>query len=255
MGITEIYKIWRQIVIDSPHRSEGQLNSFAVIDNLNQLNSATTEMSFNDYKAGWFWSRKTENKGAQAKILMEYDLLYLETVKSSNMTSPFSVETCHDLFVSVASPAECTDCKRTVPEIDDRNLFNLRTAIKEFFTYGMYTVSYDTMGFLDGEPLGFFDGDEWQYLNGGNDADLWMSEGRAAYLNSIDGFTVKGPKRVMTSYVNPGPLEIFQGGKYVDNLRVKTVQLVICDCYSEDQSFKYEEPTTKKLLMLKCDSC
>lgn len=256
MGIIDIYKIWRQIVIDSPYLAGGQLNSFAVIDSLSQLNSVTTELTHEDYRKGFFWSRSTANKGAtKGLVKMEYDLLYVETVKTSNVSSPFGGETCHPMFISVASPVECETCNyRNIPEIDEQNLFNLQTALREFFTYGLYKVIYNGMEYLDGSPMTGFDGEQWLFL-AGETSELWLSEGRAAWLNAKDEFMVSGPKKVITSIVNPGPIEIFQGGKYLDNLRIKTVQIEVCNCVIPVKAFNYQDMTTTELLMLKCDSC
>ncbi len=262
MEVLDIYKLFRQIVIDSPYLSGGgQLNSFAVLDNLSQLNAANEEMSFADYRKGWFWSRATENKGGQPKnIKLEYDMLMVETVKSSIMTSPFSNEICHPMFISVASPVECEGCKhRTIPEIDQRNLFNLQVALREFFTYGLYDVVMEGLGSLGGAPIVSLndDGDDDLLgLEGADQGKLWLSEARAAWINAQEGTSAHGPRKVITSYVNPTPLDIFQGGKYIDNLRMKTVQIEICNCAPDlTQNFNYQPMSTNELLMLKCDSC
>lgn len=196
MGTQEIYSIWRQIVIDSTYQKVGQLNSFAVLDSLSQLNAVNGEMSPDDYKKGFYWSRSTRNRGGlPSTIKLEFDLLFCETIKTSNMDSPSDRDTRHQLFVSVASPTQCPN-DRLIPEIDDRNLVNLQSAIREFLSYGLYSVKIqDQMAFLDGVGMASQDGTEWLF-DQSTTTPMWLSEGRAAYFKTLPGVTVTGPTMV-----------------------------------------------------------
>ena len=222
-----IIAIWRQIVKDFPHHKERRLNTFAVLDNKAQLNTNNLEKSYQQYLDGYFWSREHAVSGSSRNTLKkEYDILFLEN-KQLNLHDIERNAASVELFISVASQADCEGCKRSWEQVDRDNREMLVAALQEFYSYKLYD-------------------DEGEFA--------WISPGRAATMNPVP--TETGVE--IFQFIREGTqnIEIFTTTFGVDNVRAQSVKLTLDGCLLPNIIFDYSSPpAAKRHGVVPCNTC
>lgn len=229
LDLQTIFQIFRQTVIDYPYHECRRLNTFAVVDALSQFNQETLGKTWEDVKFGSYWVRNISPQSLQKKSA----ILAIET-KDAYKNSFDSSLMDYDIWINVLDHNQCDDCdcNRSIDQVDIDNAYMLSAIISELAKYNLYNVDA-----------------------GSGPVDLWLSEGRyQALKDSADIVDVKGRKTTLRSRMD-APLEIFTGGRGIDDYRIKTTMIKFRGCYgpSIDFNYSFEEGSTAG--MIKCNTC
>lgn len=137
----EIYKIFRDIVINYPNTNCRQLNTFASLFKSTDLNSPNLGKSYQDYKDGYFWSRAWVHSGASRDTIKgQYPLLSLEN-KEMSFNPCCNDEDCyewHMLIIDTLECGNCEGCNRTKDSVYSNLMAIAKNVMCEFSSYKAY---------------------------------------------------------------------------------------------------------------------
>lgn len=232
----DIINIFRQIVEDFPYLPCKQLDTFALVDGDDAFSTTNLKKTYEDYQAGFFWSRSWVLAGADPNTLCAtYPALILEH-KKSTYDNIRDDSVCHEFYLLVTDLLDCGDCecKRTPDQVKCDVMDVINSVLKEFVTYKLYDIT-------DGE-------DEYQ---------AWLSDGRKAYLQA------ENPEMIfefccndIAHSVNSDNIEINEWKSHSNNKVVGyATRLTICDCRAEKVEYDYTEKSVKELSTASCLSC
>lgn len=217
-----VFDIFRQIVLDMAYRPPYQVNSFMVVDQIPDIMHPSFGATYEDYLAGFFWSRTwVYQRAAPDKICAEFPALFIEARET--LFDPQCDETGKTTFYLVlVDKITCEGCppeiKRNGLSVKDYLLTSMRAILREFFSYSLY----DTDNGLS-----------------------WMSEGRADLL----GETIIEEQIISMTAANE--VEISDWGNYA-NMRGVMAKINIEYCKTFDVPFDYQNPVIEPLANIPC---
>jgi hypothetical protein len=233
-----LIQIFKQIVIDMSYDKDLQINSFAVVDDMIDLNHSSFGKTYEDYLDGFFFSRSWVNGGADAnEIKGEFPLLFVEQrslsmdrIDSDSLTLPF--------YFVVVDKISCDACPPGLTRTSEDTLRNtlamLRIFFKELLNYKNYTYT----------------------IPGPEKKSSWTTEGRLDYLiGEGDVLSRSGFSEDLESLLpDPARIQVSQWGNFKD-LRAHATEISFTVCDPATGSFSYENATVEDLGRTLCKTC
>lgn len=232
MDASTINNILRQIAMDMAYQPGRQLNGYALIGDWPQLRNDNWGMSIDDYNAGHFWSRAWAAQGGDPDTLCgEFPVLFSENRRHyMECLDDDDIKQVWDL--TVIDRIDCPGCpphlERTGEQVKRDTLLILRALIKELYTYQLSEV--DRNGTITFE---------------------WISQGRAAWINSQAGWEILDTIDHMSSHIDPDPIEINEWGNYPD-MRGHYTSLKFWYCEPAPIEFNYKDKVLQALGTTEC---
>ena len=136
------YAIVRQAVIDMAYNPGLSVNSFSVVDERADPMQDSYGATFEDYEAGYFWSRRWRLQGASPEAIKgEFPVLFLEEQETTTERAQQDNTTQTISFV-LMDKLECALCPKTerrTPLVVRENLKRMaRAIIAEISQYRLY---------------------------------------------------------------------------------------------------------------------
>lgn len=254
-NITEFLQILRSVAIHhSPDDLCGRLNTFAVVDQMTQLNADNAEMTRKHYEEGYFFSRDWYNGGADPnKIAKEYDMLIVRGLSiEPYRTDTDSKKWVYPLHLNVVGQLRCEFCPEgCIDTKEGRRLQvaqTLQQVIDELLTYQKYNVTPAT-----GDPFTAWASTAQAAALIGNgtwtDA-VWTTERLTTYIKN-DAFDIFIPDWSSLNRVNR---RVTEKDSLIDGVVAVAVAVYveICDPTSPF-GFDYETHSIQELGVVKCN--
>ena len=226
MTVEIFLQILRQIAIDFPHHTTRQLNSMALVYDWPDLRTPSWGKTYVDYLAGHFYSRAWENGGANPDTIHgQFPALFVEPgdVTANNIGS---TKTNRFTLLFVAQK-DCQDCEvRSAEAVRQDLLVLIQAFFEELHTYNRVTI---------------------------DDADMWLSSGRLAYLID-EGAEVDQYHEMIGAYLEPGEYRI-KNWLGMPDLVGAYVEIELETCEETEIEFTYEHPVIDALAVVKCKTC
>lgn len=225
LTLEHILDIFRSIVIAFPYHKERRLNTFGYVDRVSDLNAENLQKNYEQFDAGYFWSREWVNSGAErSTIKTDYDLLFVEN-KQMTVLNLYKtpVPVTYKIFITIASPVKCDDCKeRTWEQIDRDNRIMMVMVLQELFKFQLYEIT----------------------IGSGEDAEVivkWMTPTQADAYDALEDVTVTDGCMLLKNLIaEPSDnVLIYTSNFGVDALRTQTVELNFKACITPETNFNY----------------
>ena len=132
-----LYAILLQAVKDMAYRPGLTVNSFALVDGMPNLDHESYGYTFEDYRAGNFWSRDWVGAGAMSSELRGQWPVLMPELRESRTKSSNTIE--HTVDVTLVDHLTAAHCgPRSGPVVYD-NLLRMALAVRgEVLSYGLY---------------------------------------------------------------------------------------------------------------------
>ena len=211
------YHIARQAVIDMDYLPGVQINTFALVDGMPDLEGQSFGYGYSDFEHGYFWSRGWVLGGGDPNTIKgEFPVLFLEL----NGTDLDNGD--HEISLTLVDKIECESCPpelvRTGPTLTANLTRAARALLSEVNSYVLYDM---------GSTL------------------QWMSEGRAETVER--GFE----QDELSEYLDLTRVRIRPWGDY-PGLRGITLNLTLTTCESGAAPFRYDTPVDPLVGAINC---
>lgn len=227
LTLEDILLIFRSIVIAFPWHNKRRLNTYALVDNIRDLNAENLQKNYEQFDAGYFWAREWVDSGASRDTLKtDYDLLFLECKQMTILDlfrNPKPVS--YKIFITIASPVKCNDgTERSWEQVDRDNREMMVMVLTELYTVKLYEITIEAVGEGEGETY-----------------HQWMTPGEAAAYDALERYTVIDTCKELRNFIIDPNIQpnIFTSNFGVDNLRTQTVELNFKGCLLPTESFNY----------------
>lgn len=221
----DVIYIFKQVLIDFPYIPCIQPDTFTLISDGKEFNTANFRASSKDYHQGYFYSRKWVNGGEDINLLKaHYPIVALEH-KVTGIPDLSKRTECPEFWIIAADQIDCPSC----PSQCDRS---------------EHTVSKNVSEMLLAIIREAYKYEKFDVMQNGVSSVMWMPEAKAEYLLTSG---------VITSYEHTGVcigdyMELIGGkmqewgrGLLIDNVIGWGMRLKVCGC-GEPFTFEYTTP-------------
>lgn len=237
-------EIVRQAVIDYPATLQGDVvmtclraNTYAWVEEEQNISTENLGMSERDYDQGYFWSRTWANDGADVgNIIAEYPYVLLESRKF-NMDDHNTEMT--EVWLTVMDTEDCNNC----PEPCNRSRFQVQSDIEVILKNILVEVRSAIL---------------YHVIINGEEQWVWLSQGRYDWMVSegIIEDTIEWTDD-MSEVITQDDFEVtLWGDTRADKQVAVSVKLVLMGCDPDEYvAFNYSNNQEVKLPTAKCDTC
>jgi len=228
------------MVMAYPYSPCTQINTFAVVDSIADLETSNLGATYQDYLDGSFWSRKWVMQGADPDTLCkEYPMLVLEQ-KKGRKKDILESTTCLDwwlVFMDVPDCGDCKDeCKRSIAKVDSDLRDMVEVILKEVKRFALYSIT-------DGES---------------NVSQVWATDDQIQHwfaTGAIIDYT--NDCGDILPFLDCGiPVDICAADVgNVDQARAISIMIRACDCHDIETEFDYTLEVPKGIARTKCEGC
>lgn len=214
-----------------------QINTFALVDKVPDLQSNSFGKTYQDYLDGLVWGRKFVGGGADPNNMhLEFPVLFLEPGEGLT-PCPGDEEWRQKWRLLVVDMIACEACppgiKRNAEIVQANAKLMIRAFLKELYTYALYEIEIDAVTTFQ-----------------------WLSAGRLAYLEGEGATVIDGPLEDMPSVLNETLNEnipIIEWGRPVyDKYIGAFTEIGTTFCESINLDFRYDVPVVEGLATTEC---
>lgn len=238
----DVFSIFKNLVMCYPYSDCKQINTFAVVDSIDDFDTDNLGKVYQDYLSGTFWSRKWFLSGANSnKLSKQYPILAIEQKRISKDIID-SKKVCYEFWSTILDVADCPSCKDQCKRSADQVDCDIQDAAlliqEELMTVGLYEVK-----FVDEVETKF----------------IWVPSGQI-----VDWMNPNNPKiewhelKVeFCDFLDSANINIFSSEIGIkDNARAVTFNFKICTCGPQKERFNYSAKVDPKQIgTAKCDTC
>lgn len=238
----DIIEIFRQIVIDFPYSECKQLQTFAMLeDGDNLVSSQAFPATYQSYLDGFYWSRDWYASGADAnQMQLEYPALFLEQIGSKRKDINKRGK-CFKFVLLIADIPDCTSCPEKCKRSKSQVICDIEDALDlvmgEFIKYQLFEAEV-----------------------GGETVYIWATQNKKEKLIDDDVYTTLTytGMDIDTNLQNyqldykPWQTKRFSNA---EDLIGSFIELEFCGCVGEQAEFTYNNINPKLVAHSKCTEC